>query len=222
MNLEIFMAIILKTWIFASGIHYTKEIPQAPGAWGEILSSREHCLMYRAVLREQSGELAIFTKKPDGNCVESISSHPIAFHAVDETPKFSVKEDKVELSAKYNENIQKISFPLWGEKIPEVRNAYIGEEQSNNVKFLDPESVCSEEECRNCPRGFLIVTTANGIKRICHDPSLCGGRNQPACYLGQDWGGPKNSGCIDNSKSGWCQAGLATRCSSDLEYLVCE
>lgn len=221
--MDLFIALIIKTWIFASGVSLPAlPLMESPGAWVQVLASDENCLMYRAASKTTpQAALAIYPRRSSSSCIESISSHPTSLLTIDNAPKFKLHENRLEMILVHNGEERNFFVPLWGKQDSLKRAAYISDRPSENVKFLNLGEECLGLDCARCPRGFMHVTSATGVKRICHDPSQCGDRNQPACYLGQDWA-PKKSGCIDDSKAGWCRAGLAIRCSKETELLVCE
>lgn len=222
MTLNTFLAYVLKTWIFASGVVAPNDgVIETPGAWTEVLVSDKHCLMYRSALKmAHHGELAVFNRRPDGSCLESISNHMQASVLLSEKPVIKVDEKKVEISLKHDEEEAKSSFQFWGVKNLE-RNAFVGDRNNLQTKFLNANDEC-EDNCHLCRDGWMHVSAVSGVKKICHNPLECGGRGQPACYLGQDWGGKKRSGCVENSIAGWCQGELSITCSSETNFLVCE
>lgn len=222
MTLNTFLAFALKTWIFASNVLVPHSIVvETPGAWTEVLVSNSHCMMYRAALKSSNhGEIAVFHRRPESSCLESISNHILASVIVTETPKINANEQRIEIELKNAEEQAKSTINFWGIKNSE-RNAHIGDNLAAQPKFLNPQAYC-DSDCRLCPRGWMQVTTIDGVKKICHNPNECGGRAQPACYLGQDWGGKRRSGCKEGSLAGWCQADLTLTCSSVTNYLVCE
>lgn len=220
---DLFIALIIKTWIFASGVNLpTLPLMESPGAWVKVLASDESCLMYRATSKTTpQAALAIYPRRVSSSCIESISNHPTSLLSIDKPPKFKLHENRFEMTF-VHEGEERIFFvPLWGKQSDLKRAAFISDRPSENVKFLNLGEECFGSDCGRCPRGFIHVTSTTGVKRICHDPNQCGGRNQPVCYLGQDWA-PKKSGCIDDSKAGWCRADLVVRCSKETDYLVCE
>lgn len=222
MTLSTFLAFVLKTWIFVSGVAAPNNgLIESPGAWTEVLVSDTNCLMYRSALKmAHHGEMAIFHRRPDETCLESISNQVLASVQVDQTPLIKFDNNKIEILLKFEEEVAKTSFQFWGLKNSQ-RNAFIGDQIQRQQKFLNPGVFC-QDNCDLCPRGWMWVTSTEGSKKLCHAPSECGGRGQPACYLGQDWGGKKRSGCKENSLAGWCQAELSLTCSSVTNYLVCE
>lgn len=222
MSVQIFIAFLIKLWIFSSNVVVSQNNDiRVPGAWQEISQTSKFCLMYKAPLKEEkNGSLAIFYRKVEATCLDSIIAQPLKDISVSNTPKVSLKSGKFEIEFKHENKNEKHSFPLWGDKINVDRNAYIGDPRALAINFLDPGSICGEE-CHLCPKGFSWVVTNEGAARICHPSKECGDRGQPACFLGLDWSKKKDF-CVDNSKTVWCQQELKVHCSSDLNYLVCE
>lgn len=83
--------------------------------------------------------------------------------------------------------------------------------------------VVKEFNCGECERGwYSIVDHAcpGGGSKLC-GPSLCGGKNQPACPRGESYSSLENDSlCYRGSVAGICQKGLETYCDEN-KILVC-
>lgn len=219
---QLLFAYIIKYWIFAEGVTVgfdSKTI--VPGAWQEVSRTQQHCLLYKAALKNQTTSLlSIFQRKNNSPCLENITSTEVYSLPIKKLEALQIKDGKLALEVMESEKIESLSFPLWGEDFDNERPAYIGDVRTTNPNFLENGQYC-EDDCSLCPKGFIRVVTADGLKKICKDEGLCGALNEPACFLGLDRIKAKNP-CFDGSKAAWCEQGLKTICSAELEYLVCE
>ncbi len=218
----LFIAYIIKYWIFAQAVDVSfssKTI--VPGAWQEVSKTHLHCLLYKAALKTETVSiLSIVQRKNNSPCLDNITSPEIYSLPVKSLESISSKNGKLEISLIQYESKESYSFPLWGEKLDDQRIAYIGDVRTSSTSFLDDGEYC-EANCAECSRGFIRVVTPDGIKKICKDASLCGKRNEAACFLGVDRIKSKKY-CVEGSIAGWCEQGLKVTCSPELEYLVCE
>tara|TARA_R110000868_G_scaffold164359_17_gene396953 strand:+ start:19751 stop:20410 length:660 start_codon:yes stop_codon:yes gene_type:complete len=218
--IEIFLATMIKLWIFSNLVEVESSQKVVPGAWQELSKTAQHCLMYRAPLKSMlSGELAIFKRKKDGLCLESISSKSLRQIEVDSRPILKLNNGQLSIAIEVEKQKVEKKFPLWGDVNPEVRDAYIGAVK-NRSKFLDIGERCTDD-CNLCPRGHSWLIGKEEIYKACIDPNECGASGEPACYLGSDWH-KGASLCEDHGKNGWCEAGLKTRCSEETGFLECE
>ncbi len=220
--IELFVAYLIKYWIFAQNIVIDQNLKTtSPGAWREVSSNKDHCLMFKGALKhEVYSELAIFRRKVESTCLESIINKPITNIHVDKLSKLTNIRGKFLLSFVKDKKEETVQFPLWGQSVEGERLAYIGDIRSLSTEFLDEGFQC-EDQCDLCPGGFSRVVTVDGVKKICLDDSSCGKKNQPGCFLGTDRLKGKDQ-CIDGSKAVWCDSELKVTCSKELEYLVCE
>lgn len=221
MSLELFTAYLVKLWIFAASVTSSSDVAQVPGAWSEVSSTLEHCLMYRAPLdKSESAKIAIFHRSKNKLCVESQTADALVEIKTTTKPTVKIEHERLVLKFEKSKKNEAIQVPLWGASKKRERLAYIGRISHIETAFLDQESECTDN-CRECPRGFIHIVTEAGLKKICHEPTQCGAKDQPVCFLGNDW----NNGdieCRDNSKLGWCQEGLMKVCSTVTGYLSCE
>ena len=220
--MEIFLAYLIQYWIFAQNISVDQSLQTtSPGAWREVSSTKDHCLMLRSALKhEVYSELTIFKKKIDTSCIESITSRPVTNLHIDKLDKLENKNGQFVMNFTKDNKSEAIKFPLWGQNVQGERLAYIGDIRSLSTEFLDLGMQC-EDDCERCPKGFMRVVSTDGIKKVCLDNSLCGQKNQPGCFLGIDRIKNDNH-CKDESKAVWCEGELKSVCSKELEYLVCE
>ncbi len=217
---EIFLATFVKLWIFSSQLLVQPHAGDVPGAWQELSQTSTHCLMYRAPLKAQaSGELAIYKRKKETACLDSIVGLSLRSLEVDSRPKLEFKNSQLKLTVVTNQQSAEKTFPVWGEPDAKLRDAYIGAVKSKS-KFLNIGERCGED-CSLCPRGYSWLIGKEEVYRACLDPAACGDNGEPACYLGSDWY-QGDTLCRENSKVGWCKPGLKTRCSEETGYLECE
>ncbi len=222
MSAELFSAMLIKLWIFAAQVSVEKNIATIPGAWSVISTTQEHCLMYRAPLQgNTSGQLAIFSRLAQKECLESVAIKASATIDVRPIPQASGGDARFNLKFTSEQEEKSLQIPLWGKGNDPQRFAFIGKNLGPSVTFLNPYSPCSQEDCHLCPRGHMTIVTSEGLKKICRDPRECGDKDQPACYLGSDWVGKKEL-CFDGSKAGWCRPDLQVTCSRATDFLACE
>lgn len=218
----LFIAYIIKYWIFAQGVDVSFNSNSiVPGAWQEVSKTHLHCLLFKGALKSETVSiLSIVQRKNNSPCLENITSPEIYSLPIKSLESISAKNGKFEISLVQHESKESYTFPLWGESLDEERLAYIGDVRTSTTNFLEDGEYC-EDNCAQCARGFVRVVTDNGIKKICKEASLCGRRNEAACFLGVDRVKGKKY-CVEGSKAGWCEQGLTATCSPELEYLVCE
>src|SRR5690606_28338435 len=114
--MDIFLAILINTFIFAHSVNIPEGMTiTTPGVWSTFVSSRNYCLMYQAPLKKHDHDvLAIFTRRSDLSCVESISTKPIAKIELLKAPSVKIKEHKLEIELSSTEQeVKKLSIPLW-------------------------------------------------------------------------------------------------------------